>query len=489
MNAFILPRLNPKHHGILTILYALSRRKQFVEILLMSCPPPLYPTHLAPIISRVFEHVQYRLEKAWEPILQPPTTGGPVVVSSKALFTSDCENAAAVASRGGDAWYMSYYARSGLFVGDLDAVTAEAAVEKYRVEVTRTFGDVIQSALALKGDWGLVLANLAKDDDAKRKGGSDASPFPGNSKALKEPAGRVPNSDGVRVNADGTPKNENQASIDARKLKRIMALNHFLFLENETVAGFLTLTVIQCLAYPDGYTCRRITRICHRVLETVSWHPRYTDLLGRRMLAAALKNVVMEPKWMVGVEWDMINVVRDIYCRLVLGQTLQPGGQGAAMQQNPVSTSPTLVYEQVKSADRPLQGGGILTTPTNLPHELLASLPGISVAMVQKLDVDLKNKRSPKDQKEIIRDFFRVAAEQWKENEQRYATSSETSGNGSLHFLERAVSEESLLHSSFRKADVEDIPETLVVTTKAQRKQARKQEEAYAHQSVADIGF
>jgi hypothetical protein len=473
---------------VLTVLLCFVGRKQFVEVLLTSCPPQLYPTHLAPIIRRVFEHIQYRLEKSWQPILQP-SSPGLVVASSKALFTPDCEAAAALASRGEETWYTSYYARSGLFVGDLDSVTAEAAVEKYRVEVTRIYSDVVQSALALKGEWALVLANLAKEDDTKRKGGSDISAFPGNSKALKGPAGSVPNSDGVRINADGTPRNENQSSIDARRLKRIMALNHFLFLEDEAVAGFLTLTVIQCLAYPDGYTCRRITRICHRVLETVAWHPRYTDLLGRRMLAAALKNVVTEPKWMVGVEWDMINVVRDIYCRLVLGQSLQPGGQGAGMQQNPVSISPTLVYEQVKSADRPLLGGGILTTPSDLPHELLLSLPGISVSMVQKLDVDLKNKRSPKDQKEIIRDFFRIAAEQWKENEHPNAGTSGTGGNGRLGFLERAVAEESLLHSSFRKVDVEDIPETLLVTTKAQRKQARKQEEANALQSAFNGGL
>jgi hypothetical protein len=384
---------------------------------------------------------------------------------------------------------VSYYARSGLFVGDLDAVTAESAVEKYRVEVTRIYSDVAQSALALKGEWALVLANLAKDDDIKRKGGSDTSSFAGNSKSLKGPSGRVPNSDGAKINADGTLSNENQSSIDARRLKRIMALNHFLFLEDETIAGFFTLTVIQCLAYPDGYTCRRITRICHRILETVAWHPRYTDLLGRRMLAASLKNLVTEPKWMVGVEWDMINVVRDIYCRLVLGQSLQPGGQGVGLQQNASSTSPTLVYEQVKTADRPLLGGGILTTPSDLPHELLISLPGVSVSMVQKLDVDLRNKRSSKDQKDTIRDFLRVAADQWKENEQHTAAASFAPGNGSLGVLDRAVAEESLLHSSIRKVDVEDIPETLVVNTKAQRKQARKQEEANAHQSTASVGL
>ena len=35
----------------------------------------------------------------------------------------------------------------------MEGVGVEAAVEKVRVELSRTFSDVLQSALALKGDW------------------------------------------------------------------------------------------------------------------------------------------------------------------------------------------------------------------------------------------------------------------------------------------------------------------------------------------------
>jgi hypothetical protein len=125
----------------------------------------------------------------------------------------------------------------------------------------------------------------------------------------------------------------NQAAIDARKLRRISAMCHFLFV-------------------------RRITRICHRILEeAVACHPpRYAELLGSRMMsAAAVKNIVTEPKWMVGIEWEMINIVRDMYGRLVLGQRVQPGGQGAGLQQLTAANNPN-EYEQAKSADRPLQG-------------------------------------------------------------------------------------------------------------------------------------
>ena len=400
--------------------------------------------------------MKYRLDLCWQPILQPPVNGsttGPQPI--KPLFTRDCESAAILASQSGEAWYTSYYARSCLFVGGLDAETAEAAAEKYRVEITRTYSDVVQAALALKGEWALVLANLAKENEhhANKKG---------------PPTSRLIVADGGKVNADGTPRKANQAAIDARKVKRIHALNRFVLLENETIAGILTLTVIESLSYPDTYTCRRITRICHRILETVAWHPRYTDLLGRRMLAAITKNIVSQPKWMVGVEWDVINVFRDIYCRLVLGQILQMGGQGPGLQQPPSSNRTSgFVYEQAKSAERPLQGGGMLTTPSELPHQLLNTLQGISVAMIRQLDQDLLTKRSAKAQKDRIRDFLRVAADRWKENQ-----------HPNQNLLDRAVAEESLLHNSSKSAVVEDIPEKLVLSNRKSRAQKANEEAA-----------
>lgn len=124
---------------------------------MLECPFTMYMTHLAPILGPVIDHMHIRLEKTWLPIT------GPVVATEmcRPLFTTDCDAAAALASRGGEEWFSSYYARSGLFVGDLDAVTAEAAVDKGRVEISRTFSDLLQTALALKGDWALVLANIA----------------------------------------------------------------------------------------------------------------------------------------------------------------------------------------------------------------------------------------------------------------------------------------------------------------------------------------
>jgi Exportin-5 family len=435
--------------------------KQFIEIVMLSCPTQLYPTHLAPILDPVLHHIRYRLEKTWEPVLRPRQN-----IPSCAPVSADSALAAAsLAAQGGEAWYLPYYARSGLFVGSLDATTAEAAVDKFRIEVTRVYSDMLQSSLALKGPWALVLANITKEEESSK--GND-----------KGPPGKL-NLNGGRVNADGTPRALNQKSLDARRLQRIAALDHFLFLENESIAGNITLSIVQCFEYPDTYTCRRLTRVSHRLLETVAWQPRYTELLGRRLLSAAVRNIVTEPKWMVGVEWETINVIRDIYNRLSLGMFLQYGGQGAAQQQPTVATAPVLVYEQTKTVDRPLQGGGILTTPSDLPREVLAALPGITVDMIRQLDVELKEKRSAKAQKDIIKDFLIVAADQMKENDPNSRNSL------SVGILDR--SEGSLSHLGTRGiVDVEDIPEKLV--TASQLYGGRKNKEKSRHNAEIGLG-
>jgi hypothetical protein len=182
------------------------------------------------------------------------------------------------------------------------------------------------------------------------------------------------------------------------------------------------------------------------------------------MMSAAVQNVVLEPKWMVGIEWDMINVVRDIYGRLTLGQVIQPGGQGTGQQQVIASHNP-LTYEQAKTVDRPLQGGGILTIPSDIPRQVLLSLPGIDVPMIRQLDDDMQRKRSAKDQKDFIRDILRVAADEWSD---AHPTGPFTG------VLDRAVGAESLLHRD--KADVEDIPEKLVTQSMINKKNNSSEE-------------
>jgi len=264
------------------------------------------------------------------------------------------------------------------------------------------------------------------------------------------------------LNADGSKRTLSEVHIDARRLVRIDKLCHFLLLENEQIAGSLVLTIIQCLEYPDAYTCRRSTRIVHRILESVAWLDKYTELLGYRLLSAAVKAIVTEPKWMVGTEWDMINIIRDIYGRLVLGQYFLPGGQGPGLQ---MSRDPanSLMFEQTKVVDKPLLGGGILTATSDFPRRILMEI-GMSQEEVVATEKCLSEKRSAKEQKDIFRDLLRVAADKTKQAEGQLDRSEDG-------LLGRAGAEESLLHGKSRQPTVAALPEKLVTYSMMKKKE------------------
>ena len=293
------------------------------------------------------------------------------------------------------------------------------------------------------------------------------------SKLSSGPVTRFNSDSATRLNADGTPRGENETALEARKTLRINEMCRFILLSDERVAYSLASAVVDALEYPDAYTCRRCTKICHRILEACAWDARYTQLIGSRMFGKAVKAVVTEPKWMVGIEWDMINLIRDIYVRLVLGQTLLPGGQGPAIQQPKDSTNPH-AFEQAKNADKPLIGGGILCTPTDLPREIFAGLPGIGVDKVRQLDADMSQKRSAKDQKDALRELLRVAAENLKQVE----------GTPADSVFGRAKESEGLLGQHIKRDWVAGDSDKLVTAS-----MVRKQKEAHADEpTIYDAG-
>jgi len=99
---------------------------------------------------------------------------------------------------------------------------------------------------------------------------------------------------------------------------------------------------------------------------------------------------------MIGIEWDMINIIRDIYGRLSLGQYFLPGGQGPGLQQVPDSNKANC-FEQSKVVDKPLQGGGILVNPSDFPRRIFMQI-GVSENEILALEKALNEKRSAKDQ-------------------------------------------------------------------------------------------
>lgn len=141
------------------------------------------------------------------------------------------------------------------------------------------------------------------------------------------------------------------------------------------------------------------------------------------------------------------------------------------------------MYEQSKTVDRPLQGGGILTAPSQLPRQILLSLPGINQTLIEEFEGEMKRKRSAKEQKDIIRDLLRVAADNLKEND---ANASTTLNGGTVSSLfDRAIEEESLLHSKLRRKAVPDLPEKLKTQSQVNRAAQRNKHSEFDSQGLS----
>jgi hypothetical protein len=206
---------------------------QFVEPLLLSTPFTLYTTYLTPLLGPILSHLRWRLDASWR------VQGNKVGSSAPSSADSDAAARDCAQGAGSDAWYESYYSYAGLFCGDMDAIDNEACVDKVRREATHAWCDTMQSALALKGEWAMTLANLAKEGDPRKKGQAQ------------------------KTNADGTVRTANDAHVDALNLLRIDAMSQYL-LQEEVVAAPVVMTAINCLVYPDAHTTRRAIKICHR---------------------------------------------------------------------------------------------------------------------------------------------------------------------------------------------------------------------------------
>lgn len=219
--------------------------KIVVDFILLTCPASLYASHLAPILLPVLDSMRVRLAISWS------TDEDASCRPASAFRTNDLHLVEQVFNQEESVFMKWYYSHGGLFVGDLDEARSETVTEKTKIEITRSYADILQDALALKGDWALTLANYAKEESAatgNRFGTSTSKP----------------------VNADGTPKLGHQDAIDARKLLRINYLARFLFVDNFQIASILAETFIIMLSFPDTYTCRRTVKLCHRFVEHVA---------------------------------------------------------------------------------------------------------------------------------------------------------------------------------------------------------------------------
>ena len=82
-------------------------------------------------------------------------------------------------------------------------------------------------------------------------------------------------------------------------------------------SGFLK--AVLALVSFDSYTCRKGMALSHMLLERCFSHRHLIPTIGKDLFRAALLVLVQSEKWLVGLEWEIADLLQEVYCQIVLG--------------------------------------------------------------------------------------------------------------------------------------------------------------------------
>jgi exportin-5 len=461
--ACLLHELEHVEHRHLSLLL-----KHAAEPMVLHCPPRLHATLLPPLLAPLLSHTLQRLTITWQAAsaASSTTTANPLGAAT-ALAPTGPTAADAIAWRTVAA---AYRRDGGAVLGpEVPEATKELVIDKCRRELTRTHVAVLQSWLALSGElarafinydgvgkpWGSGGSLEAAGSSGGASGSCGTSTLGGFSGALAPPKnGRsldsapLPYASGAATAAASegggmdaahghakVPRAPALAREAAAKRQHADNLARFLFLGNPSIAYPLAGTITAALLWPDGVQCRKAITAAHRMVGCTHAEPLFEPLLGTHLMQTAVYALVTEPKWLAGLEWDLLNLARDLYCLLAIG--LAPDRLTYAVASAQGAANAAASGAGVTS---PRGASGIpahhFAAVAGRPRAVLLNLPGVGPPQVAALDAALSQATDAKAQKDAMRDLLRAASEAIHASA---ADSSSTAAAGSVPPAESAL--------------------------------------------------
>lgn len=167
-------------------------------------------------------------------------------------------------------------------------------------------------------------------------------------------------------------------------------LRDYILTQSGTLPFAIGAVLVQVICWKDTLSCRKAVALGDKLVNVLHADIKYHALLGRDLFSAALQGVLREHVGHVkedGLKWEIINLARNIYCRLTLG---------------------LIPVEECKGIDpcnQPLRPASSLCSA---PREILLSLPDLAPGQVEALDTLLREKHSIKTQKNAFRELLEM---------------------------------------------------------------------------------
>ncbi|CAI5711914.1 unnamed protein product [Peronospora destructor] len=148
--------------------------------------------------------------------------------------------------------------------------------------------------------------------------------------------------------------------------------------------------LVQVICWKETASCRKAVLLGDKLVNVLYADTKYHTLLGRDIFSAALQGILKEHVGHVkedSLKWEIVNLARNIYCRLTLG------------------LAPVEECKGIDPCNQPLRPASSLCAA---PREILLSLPDITPAQLDALDTLLREKHSIKTQKKAFKEILEM---------------------------------------------------------------------------------
>ncbi|KAG7395215.1 hypothetical protein PHYBOEH_004122 [Phytophthora boehmeriae] len=167
-------------------------------------------------------------------------------------------------------------------------------------------------------------------------------------------------------------------------------LRDYILLQSPTLPFAIGAIVVKVICWKDTLSCRKAVLLGDKLVNALNADAKFHSLLGRDIFSAALQGILREHVGHVkedGLKWEIINLARNIYCRLTLGLT------------------PVEECKGIDPCNQPPRPASLLCTA---PREILLSLPDVTPPQVDALDTLLREKHSMKTQKNAFKELLEL---------------------------------------------------------------------------------
>ena len=160
------------------------------------------------------------------------------------------------------------------------------------------------------------------------------------------------------------------------RVVRRISINHLLYHSNSNICTIFIESIANILSVPDSLVLQRCVSLLEQLLERSVTDTRLVPIIADKAFRTAVWIILHDPEYIKGFEWELCDLVAQIYIKYVLGTNNET---------NPSITNRTI---------------------TDLPRNILLHLPGVAPAMITELEQKIHQTLKQKKRRDLFKDFF-----------------------------------------------------------------------------------